>query len=383
MRLAAIYFCLVLRAADNAPQLSASDIVRSADRKAGAVAPGEIVILFAANAGPDVLAPSERKPSGKVSTKIGDTRVLFDGIPAPMVYSIRGEVSAVVPYEVSNKKVTQVVVEYRGLRSDPVTLPVVASTPALFTLDSSGTGQAAMLNETGCCNSARNPAARGSVVSLYATGEGQTTPPGITGLISAYAKTTDYPVPRRTVRVTVGGQPAEIVFASEAPHTATGFLQVNFRVPYNAPVGDAVPLMLTIGETRSPEGLTMAVRTAVRQIVLLGLPPATRARLNRTLTAAGYHIAAADQKPVDLVISSLQASEQLSSLRAGQPRAKLIAMADAQDPQSLRAADLLGAQAVLTETATIQSILHRVRELLRPRLVPYVTPPETNPHLKH
>lgn len=232
MKLAALCFCLLLRAADNPPELSARDVVRSADRKAGAVAPGEIVILFPSNAGPETLAPSERNPDGRVSTRISDTRVLFDDIPAPMVYSIRGEVSAVVPYEISNKKVTHVVVEYRGLRSAPVPLPVVESAPALFTLDSSGIGQAAMLNETGCCNSARNPAARGSVVSLYATGEGQTNP----------------------------------------------------------------------------------------------------------------------------------------------PRVKLIAMAVALDPDTLRSADLLGAQAVLTDTMTSQSMLHRVRELLRPRIVPYVAP---------
>jgi hypothetical protein len=213
-------------------------------------------------------------------------------------------------------------------------------------------------------------------VSLYATGEGQTNPPGITGLVSAYAKTAAYPVPRRKVRVTVGGQPAEILFASEAPHTVTGFLQVNFRIPYTAPIGDAVPLVLTIGDTRSPDGLTMAVRTAVRQVVLLDLPEATRVRLARTLTAAGYHIAEPDQKPLDLVISSLAASEQLKAIRAAQPRVKLIAMTTALDPEALRSADLLGAQAVLTEAMTSQSVLRRVRELLRVRIVPYVAPPD-------
>jgi DNA-binding NarL/FixJ family response regulator len=264
--------------------------------------------------------------------------------------------------------VTEVVVEYRGRRSAPVTLSVVDAAPALFTLDSSGRGQAAMLNETGCCNSARNPAARGSVVSLYATGEGQTNQPGITGLISAYAKTTAYPTPRRKVRVTVGGQPAEILFASEAPHTVTGFLQVNFRIPLTA------PLVLTVGDARSQDGLTMAVRTAVKQIALLDLPPATRTRLSRLLTAAGYHIAPPDQKPIDLVISSLDASEQISAIRAAQPRTKLIAMPLALDPDTLRSADLLGPQAVLTEKMTSQAMLRCVRELLRPRIVPYVAP---------
>ena len=97
-----------------------------------------------------------------MTTRLGETRVLFGGLTAPIAYTVSGEVMAVVPYEVSNRKTTDVVVEYQGKRSPAVTLDVVASTPALFTLDSSGKGQAAILNETGCCNSARNPAARGA-----------------------------------------------------------------------------------------------------------------------------------------------------------------------------------------------------------------------------
>jgi uncharacterized protein (TIGR03437 family) len=51
-----------------------------------------------------------------------------------------------------------------------------------------------MLNETGCCNSTRNPAVRGSISSLYATGEGQTNPPGVNG--SIYPGTPGHPSPR-------------------------------------------------------------------------------------------------------------------------------------------------------------------------------------------
>jgi uncharacterized protein (TIGR03437 family) len=357
------------------PELSARDILRSADHFSGGVSPGEIVLLFPSNAGPETLAEGQRK-DGKLATLLSDTRVLFDGVAAPVVYSVKGQVSAIVPYEIAGKKITQVVVEYQGERSSPVMLPVVATAPALFTLDSTGRGQAAMLNETGCCNSARNPAMRGSVVSLYATGEGQTSPPGITGLISSYAKPTDYPAPRRKVRVTVGGLPAQIFYAAEAPHTAAGLLQVNFRIPENAPVGDAVPLVLSVGDARSPDGLTMAVRTSIKQVLLLDLAPVTRARLSRILTAAGFHVSS-DEKLIDLVISSLGASEQIAAVRAAQPRLKLIAMADTIDADTLRSADILGAQAVLTDGMTSQSILRRVRELLRPRIVPYVAMPES------
>jgi uncharacterized protein (TIGR03437 family) len=51
---------------------------------------------------------------------------------------------------------------------------VVPSVPGIFTKTQTGTGQAAALNQDGSPNSEANPAARGSTVSLFATGEGQT-----------------------------------------------------------------------------------------------------------------------------------------------------------------------------------------------------------------
>ena len=91
--------------------------------------------------------------------------------------------SAIVPYNVAGKASTQMQVEYLGMLSDPVTVPVAAAVPGLFTKDFSGTGQGAIVNQEGSLNSAANPAARGSIVSLYATGEGETNPSGIDGML--------------------------------------------------------------------------------------------------------------------------------------------------------------------------------------------------------
>jgi uncharacterized protein (TIGR03437 family) len=142
--------CVVLNGAPDRPELSVEDVVNAADHSARGVAPGEIVVLFPSNAGPDVLAGAQLNAQGNITTLLGETRVWFDHIAAPVSYSVRGQVSVVVPYEISKKKTTEVVVEYQGVRSVPVTLQVVQSAPALFTLDSSGKGQAGMLNETVC-----------------------------------------------------------------------------------------------------------------------------------------------------------------------------------------------------------------------------------------
>ena len=390
MKPAAIWLCvsLTLSASENPPELAARDVVRAADRAPGGVAPGEILLVFPSNAGPEVLAEGQRDSQGKMTTLLAETRVWFEDVAAPLVYAVKGQVSVIVPYEISGRKTTQVSVEYRGVRSTPVTLSVLEAAPALFTLDASGRGQAAMLNETGCCNSAQNPAARGTFAALYATGEGQTNPPGITGLISTHPGIADYPVPRGKVRVTVGGEPAEIGYAAEAPHTVAGLLQVNFRVPQNAPIGDAVPIVLMVGNYRSPDGLTMAVRSDVQQILLMDLHPQTRIRLRSVLAKSGYRVfvardfseglAKAHENPIDLIITSL-AMPELDRIKKERPRVRIIAMGAGLDTETLRSADLLGAQAVLTETMGSQEILQRVRELLRRRAVQYVAAPEIPP----
>jgi uncharacterized protein (TIGR03437 family) len=81
---------MVLHAASEGPALSASDVVNAADHSAGRVAPGEIVVLYPRNAGPAVLAGAQLDSDGRAATMLGDTRVWFDGIAAPMVYSVTG-----------------------------------------------------------------------------------------------------------------------------------------------------------------------------------------------------------------------------------------------------------------------------------------------------
>src|SRR5262249_3847066 len=156
------------------PEISADRVVNAADGTGGVVAPGEIVTLFPANAGPPSLVEwhtifprSARdlqymRQQPQWSSR-GSTRVFFDNVAAPIVYAANGQVETIVPMEVS--KSTRVIVQYENTRSSAVTLPVVESAPAIFTLDGSGRGPAALLNETGCCNSVRNPATRGSIAT--------------------------------------------------------------------------------------------------------------------------------------------------------------------------------------------------------------------------
>jgi hypothetical protein len=119
--------------------------------------------------------------SGKVSTTIGNTQVLVGGFPAPMIFASSTQVSAVVPYEIAGFANPNVQVKYLGQTSNGVLVNVASTHPGLFTLNASGTGPGAILNQNASTNGPSNPAARGETVVVFLTGEGQTNPPGIDG----------------------------------------------------------------------------------------------------------------------------------------------------------------------------------------------------------
>ncbi len=113
------------------PAIPSQGIVSAASYQGGGVAPQELVTLFGSNLGPAAAQFPIVNALGFVDTIAGGTRVLFDGVAAPMIYALAGQVSAVVPAGVQARTSTQVQVEYLGIRSDPVTLPVVTAKPAI------------------------------------------------------------------------------------------------------------------------------------------------------------------------------------------------------------------------------------------------------------
>lgn len=233
---------------------SIASVVNAANYAAGKVSPGEIVVFFGRDFGPAALAGLQ-VVSGRVATDIGETRVLFDGVPAPMVYAANGQVSCVVPYEVSKRTTTEVVVEYKKTRGVAVTVPVVEAVPGLFSMNSSGTGPGAFLNEDYSVNTAANPAERGKIAIFYGTGEGQTTPDGVSGLPA----TTAFPAPLLRVTMTIGGKNAEVLYAGAAPYMVAGVIQINARIPSDIAAGNA-EVIVKIGNDSSQRGITLAVK---------------------------------------------------------------------------------------------------------------------------
>ncbi|MBZ5625733.1 MAG: hypothetical protein LAQ69_44625 [Acidobacteriia bacterium] len=194
--------------------------------------------------------------SGVLTTMLAQTRVLFDGQPVPLIYVQSGQVTAIVPDAVAGKTSTQLHVEYLGGKSNAITVPVAAAAPGIFSANSTGAGQGAILNQDNTYNSAANPAAPSTILQIFATGEGQTDPPATDGKIASGV----LPKPVLPVRVTIGGQDAEVLYYGAAPGQVAGVLQVNARVPTSGVLPGAVPVILTVGSFSSQAGTTTTVK---------------------------------------------------------------------------------------------------------------------------
>jgi uncharacterized protein (TIGR03437 family) len=235
---------------------SLGGIQNAASYTTGAVSPGEIVVLYGAGMGPVVLATLQVDSStGRLEATVAGTTVLFNGTPAPIVYTSANQVSVIVPYENASSATAQILASYQGKYVAAGTVTVAPSAPGIFTVNS-GTGQAAALNQDESVNSASNPAAAGSTIVLYLTGEGQTAPRGLDGKI---ASARPYPAPVLPVTVTIGGQTATYAYAGAAPGEVAGVMQINATIPTGV-TGNAVPVSVQIGTVSTQNGVTIAVQ---------------------------------------------------------------------------------------------------------------------------
>jgi uncharacterized protein (TIGR03437 family) len=218
-----------------AVRLQLAGVLNGASLLPGPVAPGEVVTLIGSGIGPVSL---QWPPAGDQSkTVLAGMSVLFDGTPAPLLFAAPNQINAIVSYGVSGRAVTNVQVTYQGQVIAGLPLSVAAAVPTIFTLDSSGVGPGAILNQDSTVNSPSNPAGKGSVVVLYATGAGQTDPSGTDGQVAGDT----LPKPVLPVSVQIGGLDAEVLHAGAAAGLIAGVLQVDCRVPANVASGYSAP----------------------------------------------------------------------------------------------------------------------------------------------
>jgi uncharacterized protein (TIGR03437 family) len=240
---------------------AATAVENAASFIAGPISAGEIVSIFGSNLGPSTPASFTVNSSGGVNSTLAGVGVTFNNNPGTPIYVSATQINVIVPWEINGQQSASMVITYNGVESTPVPLTVQSQSPGLFTTTMQGSGQLAATNENGTVNGSSTPAAEGSVIALYGTGGGQTSPPGVTGSVT--------PIPTSaagllkipgTVTATIGGQAATVQFAGEAPGLVTGVFQVNVQIPSGIGTG-TWPVTLSInGVPISNTSATIAVQ---------------------------------------------------------------------------------------------------------------------------
>ena len=252
-----------------APLPTISAVANAANGLVGTVSPGEIVSIFAPASNPigpaaAVGLSGSNLVNGNVpTTGLGGVKVTFNGYPAPVLYASSTQINAVVPYEVAGFSGFPVVVTFLGQNSNGYTVKTTTSVPGIFTQNAAGSGPADIFNSDGVTlNGPNAPAAKGSTVSVYMTGEGALTPKVADGAVTCSAgcsSISQIPIPLLPVAVLVDNQPAQVVFYGEAPGLVSGIMQINFVIPSTAHSG-AVSLVVSVGGNQSQSNVTVAVQ---------------------------------------------------------------------------------------------------------------------------
>jgi uncharacterized protein (TIGR03437 family) len=161
-----------------------------------------------------------------------------------MIYSSSGQVSAIVPYAVSGS--VQVQVEYQGIATAPVAVPVAAAAPGIFTCPIKP-AVALVINASAggflSCNADFVPPAPGSVVTFFLTGDGIPVPPIGDGRLPG----PPYPAPAAPWAVSVGGIDAPRCAATFAGLVYAGVTQVNLCIPDGVARAASVPIVFRSG----------------------------------------------------------------------------------------------------------------------------------------
>jgi uncharacterized protein (TIGR03118 family) len=233
-------------------------IANAASWQQGSIAPGEIVVMGGVGVGTVPLTSTPVPPaSGTLPTTLGGVTVTVNGIAAPLFYTSGVETSFQVPNELTLPGVSTafIVVKTPTQTSQTYSVPLVTSAPGIFTNNTAGTGQIVTMNQDGTLNSTTNPAARGSTITFYATGEGTTVPAGQNGVV----QTVQGRVPVLTVAASIGGQSTSVVSAGTPLGLISGEMQVQLVVPTNINTGPQ-PVVLTVGTASTTQNATIVVK---------------------------------------------------------------------------------------------------------------------------
>ncbi|MBK5294207.1 MAG: hypothetical protein JJE04_21325, partial [Acidobacteriia bacterium] len=179
--------------------------------------------------------------------ELGNLEVLIDDVPAPLYFVSPEQINFLMPNGAPSSGTVdvQVVEKSIGRVVAATQLRMDVSSPAFFTIGSTGTGQIAALNQDGTINSTNNQARRGEVIQLFGTGPGfipNAPPDG--SLAEGLTPTQGNP------RVFIQSREVSVAYSGLAPGLV-GVWQVNVTIPDQTAPNDAALVVLTMNDIPS------------------------------------------------------------------------------------------------------------------------------------
>lgn len=219
----------------------------------GGIARGSIFTIFGSNMGPATPAQATSFP---IQTALSNVSIQVTqgatNVAALPLYVSAGQINALMPSNTPLGLVS-VRVTYNGARSNPSTVRVVNSSFGFFTLGGAGFGpgvfQDFISSDNQPINTPTATAMPGQVVTAYGTGLGPVAADNVAPTAG------NLPAP---VEVTVGGQPAQVLYSGRSP-CCSGLDQVVFQIPDNAPSGCWVPVYLRTEKATISNAVTLAI----------------------------------------------------------------------------------------------------------------------------
>jgi minor extracellular serine protease Vpr len=251
------------------PQISANGIADAASYSVpvGGFAPGSYISIFGSGLSESYLAVF----TPYLPLSLAGVSVSFDvpaaniHVPAHFYFVNATQIDVQIPWELAGQPTAEVKVtlsdsvsktvrpgdaELGTFQSQLVTIPIGTYAPEFFLyVDQSGTTLAAALDQNNVVIGTANPVQQGGVAQLFLNGLG----PVASGTQPASGQpspgTPSLATTPTTPVVTIGGQPATVLFSGLAP-LAVGLYQVNVEVPTGIVSGNE-PVVLTIGSVIS------------------------------------------------------------------------------------------------------------------------------------
>jgi uncharacterized protein (TIGR03437 family) len=223
-----------------------------------AIAPGQMITLTGTGFGPATAQYASLGADGKYPFELAGFRARVAGLDAPIIAVARGLLAIQVPFEMPTN-FTSVPVELTE-QGRPLNVITATAIPYQFTLfdtgdlnNTLGYPRLAALNQDGTVNGPDNPAAPGSIISLFGSGLGLLSPPLTTGGLNPLppaAPLSETPL----FRAARGGT---IEYLGSAPGLSSAAVQLNLRL------SEAIP-----GSGLRLHGIGVAVANSVRQLFI-------------------------------------------------------------------------------------------------------------------